>query len=338
MLKDRLKTSAVLISIVALLIYLDVRFSKEGAEGLFLVPLLLFFALGTASDISNLLIKSKRPIRYGSTLVATGMITLSACLPLLWPYFNATYPVGCSVGRLGWIVIAGVAAMFWILLGEMRTYGTDKHKPISDLISGTIERTCAGSFVSLYVGLPMALLVTLRSMNSSTHGGTWGLAALLTMIIVTKSTDAGAYFSGKALGGKLLGSKKLIPRLSPGKTREGALGGIIIATIVAFLCLKWLFPWIVSLAGLSPPESLQSVPAPPIAALANPIFGALLLGPLLAVSGMIGDLAESLVKRDSGAKDSGNWLPGLGGVWDVTDSLIAAIMPAFLCFAAGVGA
>jgi phosphatidate cytidylyltransferase len=154
------------------------------------------------------------------------------------------------------------------------------------------------------------------------------------MIIVTKSTDAGAYFSGKALGGKLLGSKKLIPRLSPGKTREGALGGIIIATIVAFLCLKWLFPWIVSLAGPTPAD----VPAPPIAALANPIFGALLLGPLLAVSGMIGDLAESLVKRDSGAKDSGNWLPGLGGVWDVTDSLTAAIMPAFLCFAAGVGA
>jgi len=58
----------------------------------------------------------------------------------------------------------------------------------------------------------------------------------------------------------------------------------------------------------------------------------------LAVAGMIGDLAESLIKRDTQAKDSGNWLPGLGGVWDVTDSLIAAVMPAFLCFAAGVGA
>jgi len=331
LLKDRLKTSAVLISIVALLIYLDVRFATRGAEGIYLVPLLLFFALGTASDICNMLRKSDRPIRYGSTLFATAMITLSACLPLLWPLFGGAYPVGCPVGRLGWITLTAVGAMFWILLGEMRTYGTAKHQPISDLISGTIERTSAGSFVSLYVGLPMALLVALRSMNSATHGGRWGLAALLTMIIVTKSTDAGAYFSGKALGGKLLGKNKLIPRLSPGKTREGALGGIIIATIVAFLCLKWLFPWI---AGPTPAEA----PAPSIAALANPFFGALLLGPLLAVSGMIGDLAESLVKRDSGAKDSGNWLPGLGGVWDVTDSLIAAIMPAFLCFAAGVGA
>jgi phosphatidate cytidylyltransferase len=62
------------------------------------------------------------------------------------------------------------------------------------------------------------------------------------------------------------------------------------------------------------------------------------LGPVLAITGMIGDLAESLVKRDSNAKDSGNLLPGLGGVWDVTDSLIAAVMPAFLCFVAGVAA
>ncbi len=331
MLIDRLKTSSVLIAIIALLIYLDSRFAASGSEGLFLVPLLLFFALGTSSDICKLLINSGRPVRYRSTLLATGLVTLSACVPLMWPIFGSVYPEDCPVGRLGWITLAAVAAMFWILLGEMRTYGTAKHQPISDSISGTIERTCAGAFVSLYVGLPMALMVSLRSMNGTTHGGTWGLAALLTMIIVTKSTDAGAYFSGKALGGKLLGKTKLIPRLSPGKTREGALGGIIIATIVAFVCLNWLFPWI---AGSNPPAANGGS----IAVLANPVFGAMLLGPVLAVSGMVGDLAESLIKRDSGAKDSGNWLPGLGGVWDVTDSLIAAIMPAFLCFAAGVGA
>ncbi len=156
--------------------------------------------------------------------------------------------------------------------------------------------------------------------------GNWGLAALLTTIAVTKSTDAGAYFSGKTLG-----KHKLIPRLSPGKTREGAVGGILTATIVAFGCLQWLFPAVAGAAA-------GPVATPSIPGIDQPLWGALVLGPLLALTGMVGDLAESLIKRDSGAKDSGNWLPGLGGVWDVTDSLIAAVMPAFLCFAAGVGA
>jgi phosphatidate cytidylyltransferase len=254
-----------------------------------------------------------------STLVATGIVTLSSCVPLLWPIMGSAYPTNCPVGRLGWIVIGSVTAVFVILLGEMMNYGKDESGETNQ--GSTIERTCGAVFVSLYVGLPMALLVSLRSLGS----GNWGLAAVVTMIAVTKSADAGAYFSGKSLG-----KHKLIPRLSPGKTREGAIGGIVTATIVAFLCLQWLFPAISG--GASGPLSPPSIPA-----LSPPLWGSLLLGPLLAIAGMVGDLAESLVKRDSGAKDSGNLLPGLGGVWDVTDSLIAAVMPAFLCFAAGVG-
>ncbi|MFK8114422.1 MAG: phosphatidate cytidylyltransferase [Rubripirellula sp.] len=317
MLKDRLRTSAILISIVACLLYLDGHYSKAGAEGLWLLPLLLFFALGTAADMSSLLSKSGRMISRRMTMIATAMVTLSACIPLLWPLFGSVYPPACPVGRLGWIVLASIAATFVILVGEMSQYGKEGNPN-----SGTIERTCGAVFVSLYVGLPMAVLVALRSLGS----GNWGLAALLVTIAVTKSTDAGAYFSGKALG-----KHKLIPRLSPGKTREGAIGGILTATIVAFVCLKWLFPQI---AG----ASIGPVMTPSIPGVDQPFWGALLLGPLLAVSGMIGDLAESLIKRDSGAKDSGNWLPGLGGVWDVTDSLIAAVLPAFLCYVAGVAA
>lgn len=313
MLKDRLKTSAILIAIILGLLYLDGNYSKAGAEGLWLLPLLLFFALGTAWDMSSLLAGSGRMISRRATLTATAIVTLSACVPLLWPLVGSTYPPDCPVGRLGWIVIGSVTAVFSVLIGEMAQYKKES--------TGTIERTCGAIFVSLYVGLPMALLVSLRSMGS----GNWGLAALLTTIAVTKSTDAGAYFSGKAFG-----KHKLIPRLSPGKTREGAVGGILTATIVAFVCLQWLFPAINS-GGIGPTAT------PSISALGHPFWGAILLGPLLALSGMIGDLAESLVKRDADAKDSGNWLPGLGGVWDVTDSLIAAIMPAFLCFAAGVG-
>lgn len=314
MLIDRLKTSAVLISITALLLYLDATMSPTGAEGIWLLPLLLFFSLGTAWDISGLLSNSGRPIHRRATLLATAIITLSACLPMMWPLFGSEYPPNCPVGKLGWIIIASVASVFLLLLAEMMDYGKGP--------AGAIERTCGGVFVSVYVGLPMALLVSLRSLGD----GNWGLAAILTMIAVTKSTDAGAYFSGKTFG-----KHKLIPRLSPGKTREGAAGGILIATIVAFVCLKWLFPAIAT--GASGPVEVATIPG-----LDQPLWGALCLGPILAITGMIGDLAESLVKRDSNAKDSGNLLPGLGGIWDVTDSLIAAVMPAFVCFVAGVAA
>lgn len=304
-----------LITVALTLIFLDAKFPLGGVPGIWLLPLLMFFALGTAFDTSQLLVQSSHPVSRKPTLLATFMIAISAAIPLVWPLVGSTYPVSCPVGKLGWIVVAAIAAIFLLLLEEMRRYGKEEQK------KGTIERTCGGVFVSLYVGLPMAMLVALRCLGD----GTWGLAALITMLAVTKSADAGAYFTGKSLG-----KHKLIPRLSPGKTWEGLIGGMLTASLVAYVLLRWAFP---TIAGTSLPPGTT----PSIALLANPLWGALLLGPLLTVAGLVGDLAESLIKRDAGAKDSGNWLPGLGGVWDVTDSLIASVMPAYLCFSAGVG-
>ena len=343
MLKQRLATSAVLITLASLLIFLDGRFPLFGAPGLWLLPLLAFFSLGTAWDISSLLRQSGRLISRRVTLAATAVVTFSSCVPLLWPVFGLEYPPNCPIGRLGWIVVGSFCAMFGILLTEMYSFGLhvkneppaggdpkqldDRQTSTSDATapgggeSRTIRRTLSSVFVSQYVGLPAALAVSLRTMDV----GNWGLWALLTTVAVTKSADAGAYFAGKTFG-----RNKLVPRLSPGKTQEGAIGGIVTATIVAFVCLSQLFP-----DGSASAQVSRFEPSIPL--IATPLWGALLLGPLLATAGMVGDLAESLVKRDSGAKDSGDWLPGLGGVWDVTDSLIAAILPAFLCFAAGVG-
>lgn len=314
MLKQRLMSSAVIITTVSILLYLDANYSRLGAEGIWLLPLLLFFSMGTAWDITSMVKASGRPASRPPVLVATGIVTLSAIVPILWPLFGAVYPPDCPVGRLGWIVCGCIAATFVVLLAEMKRYRPEEN--------GTIERTLLGVFVSTYVGVPMALMVSLRSLGD----GNWGLAALLTMIAVTKSADAGAYFSGKTFG-----KHKLVPRLSPGKTWQGLAGGVLTATIVAFCCLQWLFP---SVAG----GAAGPLSTPSISALANPFLGSVCLGFLLAIAGLIGDLAESMVKRDSGAKDSGTLLPGLGGVWDVSDSLIAAVLPAFLCFVAGVAA
>ena len=116
-----------------------------------------------------------------------------------------------------------------------------------------------------------------------------GLALLLWVFVVTWATDIGAYLVGRTFG-----RTKLAPSISPGKTVEGLSGGVAGAAILGG---GWVW-----LAGL------------------NPVL--LALAPLFAVSAQGGDLFESWMKRRAGVKDSGNWLPGHGGVFDRLDGLV----------------
>jgi phosphatidate cytidylyltransferase len=122
-----------------------------------------------------------------------------------------------------------------------------------------------------------------------------GAFVLLWLLAVTKFTDMGAYITGS-----LIGKHKMIPHISPGKTWEGIAGGIAFAQLAA--CgLFFLIP-----DKLGPLDSWPHVIA---------------LGFILAILAVIGDLAESVVKRSLGAKDSGNMLPGIGGGLDLIDSI-----------------
>jgi phosphatidate cytidylyltransferase len=114
------------------------------------------------------------------------------------------------------------------------------------------------------------------------------------VIIVTKATDVGAYFIGKKFG-----KSPLIPRISPRKTKAGAVGGLLASVLAAFLCGLFLVD--------------------------IPIVHTIILGIIIGIIGQVGDLAESLLKRDFNIKDSGNELPGLGGVLDVVDSLLFTV-------------
>ena len=125
----------------------------------------------------------------------------------------------------------------------------------------------------------------------------FGAEALVACVLTVKASDIGAYATGH-----LIGRHKLIPWLSPGKTREGVAGGVVFSALVAMAFAA---------AGAGRP----GVPGVGAAAVA---------GALLAVAGVVGDLSESLLKRDAGAKDSGRLLPGMGGVLDVVDSLLPA--------------
>ena len=110
------------------------------------------------------------------------------------------------------------------------------------------------------------------------------------LILVTKSGDVAAYFAGKSIG-----RHKLIPRISPKKTVEGTLAALITSLVMAFLI-----------------KGFVDIPLNHI----------LILGILLGVIGQVGDLAESIIKRDCGVKDAGMHLSGFGGVLDMLDSLL----------------
>jgi phosphatidate cytidylyltransferase len=145
----------------------------------------------------------------------------------------------------------------------------------------------------VYLGVIFAFVVMLRVEHHP--------YLLLWALLVTKSCDIGAYFTGKAIG-----RHKLIPWLSPGKTKEGLLGGVIFSTIIA-----------VAGAYLLNHTLHVKAPSPWSAAGAGVLFGLI---------GQAGDLMASLLKRDAGIKDSGRILPGFGGILDVIDSPLL-VMP-----------
>jgi phosphatidate cytidylyltransferase len=140
-------------------------------------------------------------------------------------------------------------------------------------------------FSTLYVGLGFHYLIEVRMLDR-------GLPLLFFILFLTWTTDSGAYFTGKAIG-----RRKLWPDISPKKTIEGAVGGIVSAMAVA-LIFQLVLPVYESL------------------------FVALAAALSIAVFGQLGDLVESAFKRHYGVKDSGNVLPGHGGILDRLDSLL----------------
>jgi len=110
--------------------------------------------------------------------------------------------------------------------------------------------------------------------------------------LIIMGADAGAYYSGRALG-----KHKLAPAISPGKTWEGVAGGVLVALAMAALAHFWFFREL-------------------------PLKWALPLAFVMAVVGILGDLTESALKRSAGAKDAAKLLPGHGGVLDRLDSLL----------------
>lgn len=159
-----------------------------------------------------------------------------------------------------------------------------------------------------YVGLFMAFVIQLRVIDAQR-----GMVALASLLIVVKMCDIGAYTVGR-----LWGRHKMAPHLSPGKTLEGVAGGLAFACLGAWLSLVVLGSY------LAPEATVPSIGA------------WMVYGLIVGVAGIVGDLAESLLKRDMGRKDSSTWMPGFGGVLDLLDSILLAAPVAYLCWRSGL--
>ena len=124
-------------------------------------------------------------------------------------------------------------------------------------------------------------------------------------LVLTWATDTGAYFVGRTVGGR-----KLIPAVSPGKTVSGAIGGVVTSVLVTWLYVTFLLR--------------------PSAQLAMTTTSIIVFGVIVSVAAQVGDLVESLLKREAGVKDSSKLIPGHGGVMDRLDSLFFALPTAHL--------
>jgi phosphatidate cytidylyltransferase len=232
------------------------------------------------------------------------ILLCAAAIVGLWEYFKITAPELSSFVK--WINSALVIALFvavymrqaLLLPGIIVLWAFVPMALEVFTFSDANEKETAMSSMTailgpVYTALPLALLMFI---DMRPQGHLW----IFFLLIVVFACDTGAFYFGRSFG-----KHKLHKRVSPGKTWEGAVGGLFSSLLAAMLFLKFIniHPFNVSL---------------------------LLMVTTLAITSQIGDLAESVLKRKQGIKDSGNILPGHGGILDRIDGLLFAIPVLFL--------
>src|SRR6185295_10722206 len=158
----------------------------------------------------------------------------------------------------------------------------------------------------LYTGGLLSFGYALRE-HPYAFGNRAGTALVALPLVLTWASDIGAYFVGRAVGGR-----KLIPAVSPGKTVSGALGGLVATIIVSWVYARFTLR--------------------PVALLTMTTAAAILFGAVISIAAQIGDLVESLLKREANVKDSSHLIPGHGGLLDRLDSLLFVLPVAYLLF------
>ncbi|MCA9839633.1 MAG: phosphatidate cytidylyltransferase [Trueperaceae bacterium] len=242
-----------------------------------LIPLYAIVTIAGIEEYTQLMKGKGIPIRKRSIWVAA-ILTLPASLPVSYPGMQPL------IAGVSWReALIGIVAFYLITLEVIRPNDNSMFAAVFSF------------FGYLYIPWMLGFFITLRY----TPDGVLGLWYLMLPVLAIIATDVGAFTFGR-----LFGKTKLAPSISPNKTLEGSLGGLLLASVVVSATVFGLQRWL----GLN-----------------IEIYDAILFSLLVSSAAQLGDLFESLMKRWAGVKDSGNFLPGHGGILDRIDSVLFAV-------------
>jgi len=300
---SRLVVAAIVATIFAALTWADANGFGGAMPAWYLLPVVVLLAVGGVDELIRLF--AARDLLLPSWLLRPLAVAIPLAAAFGTQAFVAETARASPAASMGWpafVFMLSVMILFAVEIAGYRPAGR------------AVERLSASALILAFIGLPLAFMVSLRLICLENLGleqtgrGHLGIVPLVSLVAVVKAGDIAAYAIGS-----LCGRNRMAPVLSPGKTWEGAL-----ASLAASLAVAWL------LVGTSAIDL-------PI----RPWGGWVAYGFAVGLSGIAGDLAESLLKREAGTKDSGRSLGGLGGVLDLVDSLLFAAPIAWALWAIG---
>jgi phosphatidate cytidylyltransferase len=305
---SRVLFAGLIMASFAALAWADWRGLGGALPAWWLLPVAVVLAVGSVNEMVRLF--AARQILLPAWLLrpAVVLVVLSAAAGA--EAFAAASSAASPAAAMGWPAVAAAFAIIALFLVEIATYRPH---------GGAVERLSAGALTIVLLGLPLACIVSLRLLCRENLGpeqtgpGHLGMVPLVSLVVVAKAGDIAAY-----LGGSLAGRHRMAPTLSPGKTWEGAAASVAGSVAAAWIVLG---SGVIERFGGNPTD--------------GPWGGWLAFGLCVGLAAMAGDLAESLLKRECGAKDSGRSLGGLGGFLDLVDSLLFAGPVAWLLWVIG---
>ncbi|MDR0521751.1 MAG: phosphatidate cytidylyltransferase [Planctomycetaceae bacterium] len=310
MLSRRLLFGSLIIAVLLGVSWLDVCISRYGftkeiiwlPRGIALMPVYLVCLVFLTREVLRILnAAGLHPLPH-SVYLGTLFIAVSCWIANVIQQFNLDIlHHETSRGGWQWAATASFSALLAVAVGVILAFAAEMRR--YEHPGGVTINLAGAVFAYAYLGLLSCFMIQLHM--------AYEIWAILSLVIVTKMCDVGAFTVGK-----LIGTHRMTPGLSPGKTFEGAVGGILFACAGSWFWFDIVLPYF----------DREKV---------TPFIGWVSFGMVVALTGMTGDLAGSLIKRDSRMKDSGHAVPGFGGVLDIFDSLLMAAPAAYVFWVFG---